>query len=49
MLINLDLEKEDFEKNKKFLEELFFSTFYLQKKIEKNPNEKSSTTYHLVI
>ena len=49
MLINLDLEKEDFEKNKKNLEELFFSTFYLQKKIEKNPNEKSSTTYHVEI
>ena len=49
MLIDLDAEEEDFEKNKKILEKLFFSTFYLQKKIEKNLNEKSSTTYHVEI
>ena len=49
MLINLDAEKEDFEKNKKILEKLFFSTFYLQKKIEKNPNVKNPPTYDVVI
>ena len=49
MLINLDAEKEDFKKNKIILEKLFFSTFYLPKKIEKNPNVKNPPTYDVVI
>ena len=49
MLINLDAEKEDFKKNKIILEKLFFSTFYLPKKIEKNPNVKNPPTYNVVI